>query len=275
MVQSALPHYYEFGPAGYAKLGYSDRLLSYQSGWDPECDFGFFGLVTPYRREILSKIAGRFSVQTAKSILHPGELPGFIAKCRVGLSFKQSPKWPIPSPTRLGRLMHMRRNIACESVADPTPQGRFVPICPADQDFADFCMHRLSNWKTEAAESLEQYRTQMPMKLVMEQLLDETIGASGATGSASADDVRSRHAELTYVYPDETPVLISVYLGWNIVRIGAIVIAVAQDQGPLDLKEILVGRAVTPPKDKFLLGHSEGEAQAAIDALRSAAVQPN
>ena len=269
MVESAVPDYASFAPTAYMELGFSERLVPYEARWDPEYDFGFFGVITPHREDVLAKIARHYTVRTPAKLLPPGELSAFIARCRIGLCFKQSPEWPIPSPTRLGRLLHAKRGIACEYVPVATRQGSLVPIASPDADFADFCLERLNGpWRRDAEDALERYRNLMPMRQIMERALDETlVGRQWAEcpGHQAPDDVRIPAGPLLYRYPDAIPMLESSYRNYNIVRIGPVYVAVAQDLGLIDIPAILSGASARPPEGKFMLGSDSHELVHAID----------
>lgn len=105
----------------------------------------------------------------------PGFLSGrevgrLIARCRVGLSFKQSDEWPVPSPTRSGRLITAQQAVASEYVPITTRQGEIIGVCPQDVDFVDYSMAMLPDWKTHANVTFERYRGEMPMRKIMERV---------------------------------------------------------------------------------------------------------
>ena len=174
MVEDTVPFYSQFCPAAYMEMGFSERLIPDYIDQVPEIDFCFFGQHTPYRDNAVEKLR-RYTNVEWPAFLPGREIGQLIARCRVGLSFKQSDEWPIPSPTRLGRLIMAKRGVASEYVPIATRQGDIAGLCPKDVDFIDYAMAMLLDWRTRAEAAFEQYRAKMPMRDIMEQVLDRTI----------------------------------------------------------------------------------------------------
>jgi hypothetical protein len=110
------------------------------------------------------------------------EVGKLIGKSKIGLCFKQSEQWPLPSQTRLGRLTMAKRGVAAEFVTVPTRQGEITGLCPESSDFVDYAMGMLhSDWKHRAEEVFENYRSEMPMSDIMQSALDRTIVGIAST----------------------------------------------------------------------------------------------
>jgi hypothetical protein len=60
-VESTVPFYGRFAKTAYLELGYSDRLLPIESMPDPNLDFSFFGLCTPYREQVAAELRQHFN----------------------------------------------------------------------------------------------------------------------------------------------------------------------------------------------------------------------
>jgi hypothetical protein len=235
MVEEPLEVYRQHAPSGYLELGFSERLVDPIFSEPPQTDFGFYGLVTPYRESVLNELRKHFNVATPSSFLMGSELNNFIASFKVGVCFKQSPEWPIPSPTRLGRLLHARRGIAAEYTPVATRQGSLVPVAKPTQDFAEFCFECIRGpWKQQADQAFERYRSSMPMWQIMEGLLDTTLSKSkrGKKKTAVSDD--GHRISLRFSVPEQ-PQLIASDGGYNIVRQGQHFYALPQTLGEVDL----------------------------------------
>lgn len=270
-IEESIPTYAAFAPASFFEFGFSERLIPYEACWDPEADFGFYGLVTPYRQEILERIQSRCKVyRPPNNFMAPGEMARFIARCKIILCFKQSPDWPIPSPTRLGRALLSKRGIANEYVPVPTRQGMLIPIAPVDADYAEFCLARLSGpWKRDAHEAFERYRAEMPMCRIVERLLDETVARgtiAAATTSERADDDRI-FPRLMLHGSKRDPILVSSYQGYNLVQFEDDFVAVAQELGSLDIAAAMQGHVERPATDKFIIAKNTDDLRYAIDGL--------
>lgn len=176
MVEEAVPFYSKFCPTAFVELGWSEKLIPSYIDTQPIFDFSFFGLSTPYRVKIISQIRRYAHVEWPERMLTATEVGELIAHTRVGLSFKQSELWPIPSPTRLGRFIMAKRDIASEYTRVSTRQGDIVGLAPAGQDFIQFSLERLnSNWMERAERTYEEYRERMPMCDIMEEALEKTV----------------------------------------------------------------------------------------------------
>ena len=253
MVEGSVPDYSRFAPTHYMELGFSEHLVSCEAHWDPEFDFGFYGIVTPYRQEVLDKLTRYFKIHTANKILPPSEMLAFIARCRIGICFRQSPQWPIPSPTRYGRLLHSRRGIAAEYVPVPTRQSSLVPMAPPGADFFAYCRDRMSgSWKSEAEEAYERYRALLPMREIMERALDTTVIKNRRVKRATETRSDDRRLDIPALISSEV-VLLSSTRHFNIVSTGRMVIGIDRSLGPINISAILSGDQPRPPGTQFIV----------------------
>jgi len=182
MAESAVPFYSQFCPTAYMELGFSERLIPDYIDEKPEHDFCFFGQRTLYRDEAIKKIRKYANVEWPEMFPSSDEVGKLIGKSKIGLCFKQSEQWPLPSQTRLGRLTMAKRGVAAEFVTVPTRQGEITGLCPESSDFVDYAMGMLhSDWKHRAEEVFENYRSEMPMSDIMQSALDRTIVGIAST----------------------------------------------------------------------------------------------
>jgi hypothetical protein len=176
MVESTLPFYSQFCGTSYMELGFSERLIPSQTFSQHDYDFSFFGLRTPYREQLVERLRTYARVEWPENFLSPHEVAELIGRSKIGLSFRQSEVWPIPSPTRLGRLMMAKRGVAAEYVPVATKQGEIAGICPQSSDFAEYALEMLnSDWKQRAESVFDAYRDKMPMRDIMQRVLDQTV----------------------------------------------------------------------------------------------------
>lgn len=270
-VEDSVPQYQRFAPAGYLELGFSERMIDpICSTAKPRFDFAFYGLLTPYRVSILEKLRRHCDIIVPETFLEGKAINKFIASAKIGICFKQSPSWPIPSPTRVGRLLHARRGIAAEFAARPTRVGQLIPMAGETADFAEFCLERLQEpWKLRADAALERFRATMPMRLILEKLLDTTLGPAARAGRLAAlsnvDD--ARRAKLGF---SATSVfhLIGEEEGYNIVRRGQEFYAVSQSLGPLDLAREIDRPIVRHGPEYLIAAKSEEDARTRVHATR-------
>ncbi len=185
MVESTVPFYARFCPTAFIELGFSERLIPLQANDSPQYDFCFFGLRTPYREKVVEQLGQYARIEWPVGFLSADSVEQLIGNSRIGLNFKQSDQWPIPSPTRLGRLMMAKRAVAAEYVPVPTRQGDIAGICPEKMPFHEYALSILdSGWDRKAETVFELYKASMPMAHIMEQVLDRTLLHS-LDGSAS------------------------------------------------------------------------------------------
>ena len=85
-----------------------------------------------------------------------------------------------------------------------------------------------------------------------------------------ADDKSSLEAKID-VYAKEAeakapPELLYAYKGYNVVRAGELYVGVAQELGPMDVRDVLTNAVPRPPSKKFLTAKDTSSLEAAIDA---------
>jgi hypothetical protein len=194
MIESTVPFYSQFCRTAFMELGFSERLIPARGFFQPDYDFCFFGLRTPYRERLVERLRKYANVEWPEKFLSPDQVGELIGKSKIGLSFRQSESWPIPSPTRLGRLMMAKRGVAAEFVPVATNQGEIAGICPPSTDFADYALEILnSDWRRRAESVFDDYRLKMPMCDIMQRVLSQTV--DGIHGSRPPAQPRTgRHA---------------------------------------------------------------------------------
>ncbi len=242
MIESTLPFYSQFCPTAYMELGFSERLVPSYLHDKPQHDFCFFGLRTPHREVVIEKLRRRAEVVWPENFLSPAEISKLIGQSKIGLSFKQSALWPIPSPTRLGRLMLAKRGVAAEFVPVATRQGELAGICPELSDYSEYALGLLdSDWKLRAEDVFEAYRAQMPMRDIMQRVLDCTVAGIVSSGNSIAFQkkaTRPPSAKITLAQKlEDPPRLIDSVGAYNIVYFRDKFIGVPQALGPLDLSQ--------------------------------------
>jgi hypothetical protein len=236
-VEEPVEAYAQWAPAGYLELGFLESIVDPVFSREPEFDFGFYGLHwSPYRCQVLERLRKHFSIATPTDFLIGSALNNFIATFRVGICLKHTPSWPIPSPGRVARLLHAKRGIAAEYVPAPTRASALAPMAEKDQDFAEFCLECISGpWKSRADEAFERYRDTMPMKEIMERLLDETV-ANSAISYRSSNLVSSDDGHRAPVsFSNAPPRLLHSEGGYNFVAFASRVYALAQEAGEIDV----------------------------------------
>jgi hypothetical protein len=179
-IAAPITRYREWAPAGFLEMGFSERLLDPVFLEEPVFDFGFYGLdISPYRRQLLERLKVRCTITVPDHPVKGRELNRFIASFKVGLCLKHLPNWPVSSPCRLSRLVHAKRGAAAEYVPIRTGPSAFVAMAHENQDFVSFCLECVQGpWKRRAEDAYERFRAAMPMNVIMERLLDETVSVA-------------------------------------------------------------------------------------------------
>lgn len=228
MVESTVPFYSQFAPTAFMELGYSELLVPKKTIENPDIDFSFFGLRTPYREKVIKKLEKKAKVLCPKKFLTSEGVSELIARTKVGLSFKQSETWPIPSPTRLGRHLMAKRGLVTEHTSVITRQAELVSVVPEGRDFVEFALEKLKTWKADAEIAFERFRIEMPMKSILENILDQT-GVLGL--SLASFDNRSIKIVL------DPPQLLKTICDVNIVHYDGCYFGVKQKLGEIDFTQ--------------------------------------
>jgi hypothetical protein len=208
----------------------------------PDIDFGFLGIPTPHRLAVVERLRRYVKVVWPNGILPPAEAKAFFQQFKIGLSFRQSQDWPIPSPTRLGRLLHACRGIVAEPTPVITRQSSLVPTLPEGMDLVDFALERLASpWQAEAENALELYRSIMPMRNIMQNVLDITLnGIRRATSSCvNRDRISWQMARPLPVLTEARPLPVLTeagYEGFNLIQLGERYIGMSQAVGSIDVR---------------------------------------
>ncbi|PZO41446.1 MAG: hypothetical protein DCF19_09590 [Pseudanabaena frigida] len=230
MVEETVPFYSQFAPTAYMELGFSQALVPLLKPSQREIDFGFWGLATPYRLSVIERLQKYVRVEWPQKLLSTSQLQDFMSHIKIGLSFKQSDQWPVPSPTRLGRLLHARVGIAAERTRVTTRQSALVKTVPDGSDFVDFALELLhGTWKEEAENAFEQYRQKLPMRLIMEEILDKTVSDDIIAGRSNNISGRIK-LNLPW-----QPLLIEMLNNYNILEWKDIYYGIPQSLGSLDI----------------------------------------
>ncbi|NWB87265.1 hypothetical protein [Pseudomonas gingeri] len=225
MVESSVPFYSRFCPAAYIELGFSEHLIPASLNKNPTVDFCFFGLRTPYREKVVEQLGKHASVEWPQNFLSPAGVIELIGNSRIGLNFKQSAQWPIPSPTRLGRLMMAKRVVAAEYVPVFTRQGEIAGICPETIPFHEYALSLLNfAWRQRADAVFERYKATLPMKLIMEKVLDSTMCYPVTPGESGAVPLK--------LLP---PMLVGENAIWNFVCWGGEYFSIKKELGVVDV----------------------------------------
>jgi hypothetical protein len=190
MVESNVVALRQRAPASFIELGYSDRLVPVSSE-EPRFDFSFTGIVTPHRQRILEALQQRANVVWNRTLLPLAERDALFAATRINLSINKTVDWQMPSPTRVGMALLSKRGIALDGTPQQTRQSSLVDSCPPGIDFVDFALERLSrDWRSAAEVAFERYRSELPMKAIMERVLDEScLSPQGPTHAGNRTNV--------------------------------------------------------------------------------------
>lgn len=114
MVDKAIAVYEKMAPACFIELGFTQALVP---AW-VNCkvkfkyDFCFLGNITEYRRNMLKRLEKEASVFYSNDFFSWGKMGEVFKMCKIGLALRLSEDWPIPSPTRIGRLLHKNKYFA-------------------------------------------------------------------------------------------------------------------------------------------------------------------
>lgn len=177
MERAAVP-YARLAPAAYLEFGFIEELARAPAKEEPVSDFVFLGSRTDYRVELIERLRRHARVTWPGTLVAAPAYERLLASAKVGLVLKQSPEWPTPAATRVGRIILARRGLAAEFMEDMPRHATIVPPAPKDADFVDFALAKLPSWRRDADEAIERFRVEMPMERIMEQVLDQTLGAS-------------------------------------------------------------------------------------------------
>jgi len=158
------------------ELGYSDRLLRGDTPYEGGSDFSFFGGMTPYRKDLIHRLAERAPVfipppgQRGLNYLPPAIRNDMVWKSKVVLHLKQQEDWPIISACRCATALHLGRPVFSEPVDCNEPWKEVVRFASSLENFVDEALWVLDNWQNEYTVQMENFR-----KLTAERCLGEAV----------------------------------------------------------------------------------------------------
>jgi hypothetical protein len=174
MVESNVVGLRQHAPASFIELGFSERLIPAATA-EPTIDFSFTGILTPHRRQILEALEKRAQVVWHRTLLPLEERDELFLATRINLSPNKTIDWQMPSPTRVGKALLSKRGIAIDRTPQRTRQSNFVDCCPEGMNYVDFSLGKLDqDWRAAAEAAFERYRSELPMRGIMERVLDES-----------------------------------------------------------------------------------------------------
>lgn len=302
MVASNLPVLEWFAPSAYIDLGFCDDFR-FDDRSEPDIDFSFLGFHTPYRKELLDRFARRASVVTPGRILTFEERNDLMLRTRINLSLKQSEQWLIPSPTRTGLALMAKRGLAAERTLALTRPAEIAPMAAPGEDYVDFALAQLNGpWKKQAEAAYERFRTELPMRRIMETALDDTVSKMssarrGAGHAGIAKDVlcdtmsgavasrgESREAgrvvasliarlnQVQYGPAGDPDVihLAGAYSGFNLVHYQGKAYGLRQTLGVVNVTDGDAALKQRYSAEDLVIGESAGEVRARIDVIEAA-----
>lgn len=245
MVESTLPFYETFGPAGYLELGFVEELHEPRRLKTDPKDFYFLGQKTPYRYDLLDKISKRASLALPEIFLSADEMIRFQGEGKVSLNLRQSDEWPVPSPTKLARSLMSEIPISLEYVPELTRQSEILGMCPQDIDFIDYSLGILeSDWSTKAKKNLERFKKEMPMAQILRDLINRTL----------AKNIPFKNGPSEIITFCAEPTLSQVVGSFNIIEFDGEFHALSHTLGELDVVEFLKGSTVENQSELYFKG---------------------
>jgi|HubBroStandDraft_6_1064221.scaffolds.fasta_scaffold699772_1 hypothetical protein len=174
MVESNVIGLRQQAPASFIELGFSERLIPAATE-EPAIDFSFTGILTPHRQQILEALEKRAQVVWHRTLLPLEERDKLFLATRINLSPNKTIDWQMPSPTRVGKALLSKRGIALDRTPQRTRQSNLVDCCPEGTNYVDFALGKLNqDWRAAAEVAFERYRSELPMRGIMERVLDES-----------------------------------------------------------------------------------------------------
>lgn len=169
-------------PAFYLPHGYVDQLEMVQHKPDEykDIDVLFTGSKTAYRREVIDKIRalGLRAVFSPPNLRFPVR-EDTVARAKLAVNIRQNSEWPYPSNSRFHYHITNSSLLLSETCEESCDLSRYVSFCDSS-DLPLECLNiiKTNNYQQKAAGILERFKAEMPMRPLMEALLDATYGAA-------------------------------------------------------------------------------------------------
>lgn len=152
--------YSRYAPAAYVELGHAEELVYRGSPVEPDITFGFYGQMTPRRREIFDKL----SLVTGERV----EVLPFIKydaaardvmmrRVRVILQVRAHDSMETVSSSRCATALNLGRPVVAEPHAQGAPWDRIIHFSASPNDFYDDAVMFAERWEPTYAEQISRF----------------------------------------------------------------------------------------------------------------------
>jgi hypothetical protein len=161
--ESVTRWYSNFAPAAHAELGFAPGMVE-ESREEPHIDFGFYGLMTWRRREIIDAIAARTGkpVLEMTSLLTPRAARNAeMRQAKVILQIRANLETQWVSSTRCASALHMGRPVVAEPHAIRGPWDEIVPFSATIDEFYKMAQITAAFWRGAWRDQVDRFAAKL------------------------------------------------------------------------------------------------------------------
>lgn len=171
--------YSRCAPAAYVELGYAEDLVHHGPAIEPDLMFGFYGQMTPRRREIfdrLSLVTGE-RVEVLPFIKYDAAARDvMMRRCMVVLQVRAHDSMETVSSSRCATALNLGRPVVAEPHTQRAPWDRIVHFSASANDFYEDAVTVASAWDSTYIEQIGRFAAILPPEVCLGEPL-RRIGA--------------------------------------------------------------------------------------------------
>ena len=156
--------YSQFAPSAYSELGYASTLIR-DFDFEPEWDFGFFGLLSQRRHQILKRLAKRIRTQKAvrisASFTDQADRDHQMREAKVIIQIRKNDKMGLVSSSRCNTALCIGRSVLAEPHDLSYPWDEIIQFSSSLESFYDQALIMRASWKGVHVNQLEKFKDKL------------------------------------------------------------------------------------------------------------------
>lgn len=180
--------YSQFAPAAPVELGYARKLIRRETVAVPEFDFGFYGSMSPRRRDLLQKLARKIGTRKAVTIVSnfapQDDRDRAMQNAKVIVQIRRFDEMGLVSSSRCNTALCIGRPVVAEPHDLSHPWDEIIKFAKTDEEFLDLAVATRAAWRGVHAGQFAKFKEKLSPEFCLGAAL-RTIGISGQQRAAA------------------------------------------------------------------------------------------
>lgn len=168
--------YAQHAPTGYVELGYAPQLVRPERVPNPRFEFGFFGSVTPRRRNLLNRLFRRMgkppnAVRIVSDFISDTERDLAMQDCKVILQIRKFDAMGLVSSSRCNTGLCLGRPVVAEPHDLSKPWDEIVAFASTEEEFYQLAMLTARRWRDAHHFQMKRFKERLTPEVCVGQAL--------------------------------------------------------------------------------------------------------